>query len=503
MSAPLAPPVDGPPELGTVLTPAACAPAVGGLAAALRARGVAAGDRVLLLGENGPGFVVALLALVALDTSVVLADCRQTPAETAVIAGRARARWALLGAGAGVAGRARLAAVLGAGRVLSYDQAPAPVPPAGAGPLAPSDLVLSGAWRERADAAVLWSSGTTGAPKGVVRSGESLVTNTLATAQAMRYRPRDVLVPLLPFSHQYGMSLLLLWWVTGCSLLVAPYRRLADATRAISGHRGTIVDAPPPTYHALLDLLDRRPELRAGLDQVRMWCVGGAPLPPALADRFAATLDAPLLDGYGLSELGNVALATMDNPAGCGRPLPGVRVRVGELPGAPPGLGQVLVDTPARMTGYLDEHGQLVPAPEGWFATGDLGYLDAAGNLRVTGRHAAVHRMGYTLYPESIQRQAAGCGAPVCVVGVDDDRRGARLVLFLADPRRRPAAYWRERLDPLLPPYERPDLVEVLAELPLGGTGKVDRARLTDLARGLVRTRRPVARVRSTPEEGT
>lgn len=503
MSAPLAPAAGAPPELGTVLTPAACAPAVARLAAALRARGIAAGDRVLLLGENGPGFVVAMLALVTLDASLVLADCRQTPAEAAAVAGRARARWALLGDGAGAAGRARLAAVLGAGRVLSYDRAPAPVPPAGAGPIAPAELVLAGAWRRRADAAVLWSSGTTGAPKGVVRSGESLVINTLATAEVMRYRPDDVLVPLLPFSHQYGMSLLLLWWLAGCSLLVTPYRRLGEAMRAVAGHRATIVDAPPPTYHALLQLLERRPELRAGLDQVRMWCVGGAPLPPALADRFAATLDAPLLDGYGLSELGNVSLATLDNPGGCGRPLPGVRVRVGELPGAPPGLGQVLVDTPARMTGYLDERGALVPAPGGWFATGDLGYLDAAGNLRVTGRHAAVHRMGYTLYPESIQRQAAGCGAPVCVVGVDDDRRGARLVLFLADPRRRPAGYWRERLDPLLSPYERPDLVEVLPELPLGGTGKVDRARLTDLARGLVRTRRPAARILPIPEEGT
>lgn len=503
MNAPAAPPVGAAPGLGPVLTPAACAPAVAGLATALRARGVAAGDRVLLLGENGPGFVVGLLALVTLDASVVLADCRQTPAEAAAVAGRARARWALLGDGAGAAQRAALAAALGTGRVLDDDRAPAPVPPAGAGLCDPSGLLLSGPWRRRADAAVLWSSGTTGAPKGVVRSGESLVANTLATAEVMRYRGADTLVPLLPFSHQYGMSLLLLWWLTGCSLLVAPYRRLAEATRAIAGRNATIVDAPPPTYHALLELLDRRPELAAGLDQVRMWCVGGAPLPPALADRFAATLGAPLLDGYGLSELGNVALATLDNPGGCGRPLPGVRVRIGDLPGAPPGLGQVLVDTPARMTGYLDEQGDLVPAPRGWFATGDLGYLDAAGNLRVTGRHAAVHRMGYTLYPESIARQAAGCGAPVCVVGVDDDRRGARLVLFLADPRQRPAGYWRERLDALLPPYERPDLVEVLTELPLGGTGKVDRARLRDLAHGLVRSRRPAPRVRSTPEEGT
>src|SRR5690606_16524284 len=122
--------------------------------------------------------------------------------------------------------------------------------------------------------------------------------------------------------------------------------------------------------------------------------------------------------------------------------------------------GRVLVHSPALMTGYLDEHGTLRPPAPGWFDTGDVGFFDAAGNLHVTGRHLAVHRMGYTLYPESIERQAAACGAPVCVVGVDDERRGSRLVLFVEDPAQRGVAYWRRRIDPLLAAYERPDAIE-------------------------------------------
>lgn len=474
----LSPPAE---RLGQRLTPADCRPTAARLADALRRRGVAAGDRVLLLGGNDPGYVAAMLALISLDTSLVLADNRQTAAETHGVAARAGVRWALLGDGADLApARDALTAALGPRRVVRYDE----LAGTAAGLNDPGDLTigLDGPWRHRRDAAVLWSSGTTGRPKGVVRSGASLLGNTESTARAMGYRVNDVLFPLLPFSHQYGMSLVLLWWLTGCSLVVAPYRGLAGVLRAIAAHGVTVVDAPPPTYHALLERLARRPSPRDGLERVRMWCVGGAPLPPSLAERFEATVGAPLLDGYGLSELGNVALATPDNPVGCGRPVDGVRVRIGKLPDAPAGsprLGRVLVHSPALMTGYLDEHGTLRPPAPGWFDTGDLGYLDEAGNLHVTGRHQAVHRMGYTLYPESIQRQAAECGVPVCVIGVADERRGSRLVLFVEDPARRDVAYWRRRIDPLLAAYERPDVIEVWPKLPIGRSGKVDRARLT------------------------
>jgi acyl-CoA synthetase (AMP-forming)/AMP-acid ligase II len=120
--------------------------------------------------------------------------------------------------------------------------------------------------------------------------------------------------------------------------------------------------------------------------------------------------------------------------------------------------------------------------PDGWFGTGDLGRLDEDGNLHVVGRHRAVHRMGYTLYPESIQRQAEACGAPICLVSVDDERRGCQLVLFVEDPQARPTGYWRDRIDALLASYERPNAIEVLPRLPVGSTGKVDRAHLTELA---------------------
>ncbi|MDG4830825.1 class I adenylate-forming enzyme family protein [Solwaraspora sp. WMMD1047] len=537
-----------PAPAGRRLTRSACAPTVDLLARHLTAIGVVPGDRVLLLGENDPGYLTAMLALIRLDVSLVLVDARQTAAESVGVVGRAGVRWALLGSTADLADTGRaLTAVLGVDRVRGYDELIAAgeegvddtAGPASAGAVEwarsgdragageSAGLVGGpagpfGAWAARRDAALLWSSGTTGRPKGVVRSARSLIANTLVTMRVMGYRPDDVLFPLLPFSHQYGMSLVLIWWLTGCSLLVAPYRRLADALDSVREHRVTAVDAAPPTYHALLGLLERRPATRAGLASVRMWCVGGAPLPPALADRFAAELGAPLLDGYGLSEVGNVALATADNPVGCGKPLPGVSVRIAEPAGstgggaggsaggggAPPppgspdrsgaagGYGEVQVRSAGLMEGYLDEEGRLRPVPDGWFGTGDLGRLDEDGNLHVVGRHRAVHRMGYTLYPESIQRQAEACGAPICLVSVDDERRGCQLVLFVEDPQARPTGYWRDRIDALLASYERPNAIEVLPRLPVGSTGKVDRAQLTELAarrRGTVRRDPPAA----------
>jgi acyl-CoA synthetase (AMP-forming)/AMP-acid ligase II len=342
------------------------------------------------------------------------------------------------------------------------------------------------AWARRADAAILWTSGSTGVAKGVVKSGRAVIDNTLRTQRAMCYRSDDVLAPWLPFSHQYGLSMVLLWWMSGCTLAVTPYRRL-DLAVADLAHAGTtVVDATPPTYHALLALLRRRPRLAERLGPVRMWCVGGAPLPTPLAEAFKAAVGRPLLNGYGLTEFGNVALATAANPTACGPPLPGVEVRVVGTDGRPvpaSRAGEVEVRTPDAMHGYLDGEGRVEPVTGTWFATGDLGRLDDAGNLEVWGRKEAVHRLGHTVYPASIEARAQTCGRPVKVVVFDDERRGSLLAFVVADPDGRSVRWWRSRICAVLPVYEQPNTVHVVAELPLTGRGKVDLARLRVVCR--------------------
>ncbi|MCK1820276.1 acyl--CoA ligase [Streptomyces sp. XM83C] len=427
-------------------------------------RGLRPGDRVLVRGDNSTDYVVALLALMHLDTSLVPVDHRQTADEARLAAAQAGARWMLCDATApGAFPADRMLHFTGAGSRAA--------PPAGARP----DLA---AWFARRDALVLWSSGTTGRPKGIVKSGRAVHDNTLRTIRAMGYRDDEVLAPLLPFSHQYGLSVILLWWLAGCTLVVTRYQRLDHALATAAGAGTTAVDAAPSTYHALLGLCRRRPELRAGLSGVRIWGVGGAPLPASLATSFAADMGLPLLDGYGLTELGNVALATPTSPVGCGRPLPGVDLRITGPDGTPlaPGeTGEIEVRSPGLMEGYLDPDGTLHPVDrDTWFPTADLGRLDADGTVHVVGRNQAVHRLGFTLYPEGLARKAEGCGRQVKVLAVDDARRGCALHFVVEDPDELPPRHWRALLAALLADYEQPNAVHVVPAFPLTSNGKVD-----------------------------
>ncbi|KUL36035.1 hypothetical protein ADL22_26070 [Streptomyces sp. NRRL F-4489] len=435
-------------------------------AQALRDLGVRAGDRVLVQGDNSTAYVVTLLALMHLDTSLVPLDHRVPPPDTAAAARQAAVRWQI------TADPAAALPGLPAGRVITYPLRTPDAPPP------PADPVDLAAWFRRGDALVLWSSGTTGRPKGVVKPGAAVLDNSLRTIEAMGFRADDVMAPLLPFSHQYGLSVILLWWLTRCTLLVTPYQRLDTAVGQAAAHGATAVDAAPSTYHSLLGVLRRRPEARRALAGVRIWGVGGAPLPAPLAESFRAALGRPLLDGYGLTELGNVALATPDVPHGCGRPLPGVRLRVTRPDGtvADPGeLGAIEVRSPGLMAGYLQEDGSLAPAdPDAWYPTADLGSVGADGIVRVVGRNQAVHRLGFTLYPESLERRAEACGRPVKVLAVPDQRRGSALHFVVADPEGEAPLTWRRRLAPHLAEYEQPNAVHVVDRFPLTPNGKPD-----------------------------
>ncbi|WP_370111313.1 aldehyde dehydrogenase family protein [Streptacidiphilus sp. MAP12-33] len=457
------------------------------LVAHLRRTGVEPGERVLLKADNSPSMVTALLALMHLDVSVVLLDDRQTDQECTRAAVLTRAPWA-------VSHRAEEIAPYV--RTVPLDVLDEPA-------AAPDETALDfSAWERRTDALITWSSGSTGLPKGIVRSGGALLDDLERSRARMGYRADDVLLPLVPFSHFYGLTLVLTWWRLGCTLVVTPTNRLDQALKVGSEAGATVVDATPSTLHSILNLTERRPQLLVELAAVRMWCVGGAPMNNTFAARFAATFGAPVLDGYGSNEAGNIALASVDNPDGCGRPLDGVEVTIVDAAGRPVPIGstgEIIVRSPAMMAGYLAEDGGIAPLASGAYHTQDLGYWDTKGNLYVVGRKYAVHRLGHTLYPESIERRAEACGRPVKIVALDEERRGCQLVFVVADPDRASAQLWRREIDALLPSYEQPNRVLVVEQFPLNANGKPDMVELRRLAQGAIgdMSARPVVPVQA------
>ncbi|WP_018640183.1 class I adenylate-forming enzyme family protein [Parafrankia elaeagni] len=440
------------------------------VALVLRERGVTAGARVLLKAGNSAGYVTTLFALMHVGASIVLVDHRELGEETT-----------------------RICEVATVSLCIVDDDA---VPPTGVTVSHIYELLAAAAgrngearariridtWCGLPDGLIMWSSGSTGAPKGVVKTGARFIRNLERNAAHMGHRPDDVLLPLLPFNHQYGLSMVLIAWIVRCSLVIAPYRRVDRALRMAAQTGATVLDATPATYRTLHNIVSRRAELTAQLATVRMFCSGAAPLDPTLVDRYVDLTGHPLLDSYGSTELGNISFATPENPIGTGRSMAGIGVRIVDDEGTELGhsqVGEIVIDTPDLMEGYLDESGELRPEPRGWRPTGDLGHLDAAGNLFVDGRKLAVHRMGHTLYPEVIESRVAATGCSTKIIALPDERRGASLVFFVEDERSRSAAYWRERICAVLPVYEQPNRVVVLDRLPLNRNGKPDRHELT------------------------
>ncbi|MCP3805295.1 aldehyde dehydrogenase family protein [Allokutzneria sp. A3M-2-11 16] len=450
------------------------------LAEALRGQGVSEKDRVVLSARNSGDLVHALLALIDMGVSIALVDRRLPQAACAELVAESGARWFLSDHEEldDCFDRVRV------GWIRLGDLT------ATAATAAHEDAELDfGRWAARKDGLIVWSSGSTGAPKGIVRSGASVLDNVERSQERMRYTESSRLLPLLPFTHQYGLSMLLLWWRARADLVIAPSRRIDLAVELIARHAVTVVDAVPALYYTLLRIVDSRPSTLARLDSVRMWCVGGEPLSEQLRQQFAERVGKPLLDGYGSSEVGNIALASPENPVHCGQPLAGVGIEVLGEDGSPvpPGvIGEIVVRTPDMMAGVLEPGGRVRPLGRTVHHTQDVGTLDEHGNLRVLGRKWAVHRFGHTLYPDAIAEKAGACGVPVQVFPVADGVRSTQLVFVVADPGGRPSAHWRRVINKYVAEYEQPNRVVVLDGFPLTSNGKVDRRALQDVAAAAV-----------------
>ena len=253
------------------------------IADSIRERGAREGVRVLLKAGNSASYVATLFALMHVGSSIVLVGHEEKAAVTRQIYVQVGAELALIDDDVPIADDTEVVFL----HELLVDSVGR----------SRSDHALDfGPWCALPDGLIMWSSGSTGQAKGVVKNGGRFLTNLERNARHMGHRSDDVLLPLLPFSHQYGLSMVLIAWIARCSLVIAPYRRL-DRALSMAGRCGaTVLDATPAGYRSLLNIVRGRPSALAHLRRVRMFCSGAAPLDPTLNDRYLTEFGMPLLD---------------------------------------------------------------------------------------------------------------------------------------------------------------------------------------------------------------
>ncbi len=361
--------------------------------------------------------------------------------------------------------------------------------PDSSGWVAADDGGPSGGARPRAGNpfVITFTSGTTSRPKGVCHTVGSLLGAAAAFNAAHGIGPDHRFLHVLNMGYMAGLlNTLLCPLLAGGSVVVGePFGpqtalRFWDHPRRFGVNTLWLV----PTICAALLRLDRDPDGPAfARANVRLACVGTAPLGGALRTEFERKYGIPLLESYGLSEVLFVAANRPDGvrqPGSVGPPLDGVRVRaVDDGENVIDGEGELEVATPFAMAGYLDPSTGRPTPPPLWFRTGDLGTIDPDGNLFITGRKKdLIIRGGINVSPRAVEE--ALCEHPAvadaAVVGVPHEFYGEEVVAFVQlragawpDLQAGLAAHCRPRLSPAAVPSR----FVVAAELPRNSVGKV------------------------------
>jgi malonyl-CoA/methylmalonyl-CoA synthetase len=337
---------------------------------------------------------------------------------------------------------------------------------------------------------ILYSSGTTGRPKGVVHTPANLAASLSALRDCWRMTADDAVLHVLPLFHIHGLSFAAqTTLLAGGRLLLEdgfdPDRTLGAAARA------TVVMAVPTIYYRLLDHPGFR-EAARGLAGVRLFTCGSAPIRPEVLPVLEQVLGRPVINRYGMTEAHVIASLPLAGPwpwGSVGPALAGIDVEVvGEdgRPAAAGVVGAVRVRGPNLFRGYWRNPDATAKAfAGGWFDTGDLGSLDGRGFLSLAGRSTdLIITSGYNVYPQVVERAVNECPGvrESAVFGVPDPLRGEAVAAAVvpSDPALDEARL-RAFLADRLVDYQRPRAVVFVAELPRNAMGKVPAAELRKL----------------------
>ncbi|MGP4020349.1 class I adenylate-forming enzyme family protein [Saccharopolyspora sp. 5N708] len=431
----------------------------------LRINGLRPGARVLLCGHNSSALVLAYLALLGAGATVVLANPAYTTAELRHLVTDSQAEWAF--AAQPATDRLRGLDL----RIVSLDE---PLPEAARG-------------KPEADAhepaLLAYTSGTTGAPKGVPLTHGNLLASIRAAMLAWRWSEDDVLVHSLPLSHQHGLGGVHATLLAGSSAVILPDFDAAKLTEAMRGHHATVLFAVPAIYERLI--ADAPQALTT--PTLRLAVSGSAPLSPELANRLAQVMGVPPLERYGSTESGLDVSNPIDGPripGTVGLPLPGVELRIADESGDDAPEGEILLRGPQVFTGYWNRPEATREAfhPGGWFRTGDLGRLDPeTGYLRITGRKKElIITGGFNVYPREVELvlEKHPDVVAAAVAGLPSARWGEQVTAWVVTTGAADFDDVLAHCRRLLAPYKCPKQVFAVDSLPRSGMGKLRRSAL-------------------------
>jgi malonyl-CoA/methylmalonyl-CoA synthetase len=336
---------------------------------------------------------------------------------------------------------------------------------------------------------ILYSSGTTGWPKGVVHTHANVASSLRGLAECWQMSPDDIVINALPLFHIHGLA-----FATHLTLLTGGCVRIEDAFDAqqmlgIIG-QGTVFMAVPPMYYKLLAEPQFR-EAAKSWTNVRLFTCGSAPIRTEVLPELQQILGRPIINRYGMTESYVISSLPLTGPwpdGSVGLPLTGVEIRIQRPDGteaAAGEVGSVLIRGPNIFRQYWQKPEATQKAfATGWFETGDLGQLDERGFLTLVGRtHDLIIVSGYNVYPQVVERVLGECpGVAECaVLGLPDAERGERVAAAIVRSESDlDEARLRSWVSERLIHYQQPKSLLFVDALPKNSLGKVLRRELRE-----------------------
>jgi acyl-CoA synthetase (AMP-forming)/AMP-acid ligase II len=443
--------------------------------ALMATQGVRPGDRVLIVAENCLSVAVLVLACSRIGAWAVPVNARLTAAEIDRVTEHAGPKIAFYTAHVSAEAAAHADAagaqpcVTGFGALRCAALMPGAVEPPEQG----ADRV----------AVILYTTGTTGAPKGVMLTHGNLIFAAEASRDLRALTPDDLVYGALPITHVFGLaSMLMAAARVGCTVELA-VRFSAEGMFGALRRGATVVPAVPQMHALLMDHAARHGHETAEAPRLRYVSSGAAPLDPAWKRKAEAFYGLPLQNGYGMTEttagVSGTRNAIGDPDTSVGPPLPGVEVRIDQSVGAEQGVGEVLTRGPHIMKGYYRNAGDTARAvtPDGFMCTGDLGRIDDAGRLHIVGRtKELIIRGGFNVYPPEVETALNDHPAVVQSAVVGRQAGGDEEVLAfceVSDPNAVTEAELATFAGTRLAGYKRPSRVFIVEALPTAPTGKI------------------------------